>query len=74
MMMPSLQKLRVIRGLPGPPLALVGSVLFIYLVFCVVFVLFVFVLCLVYPVLPLSLDFSFLIATSVLSSVYCTRK
>jgi hypothetical protein len=34
------------------------------------FVLFVFVLCLVYPMLPVSLDCPFLIATSVFSNVY----
>jgi hypothetical protein len=40
-----------------------------HIVFCV-FVLFVFVLCLVYPVLPVSLDCPFLIAPSVISNVY----
>ena len=41
------------------------------LVFCVVFyVLLVFVLCLVYPMLPISLDCPFLIAPSVFSNVY----
>jgi len=48
--------------------------LLIILVFCVVLCiplsLFVFVLCLVYPVLTLCLDFPFLIATSVFSNVY----
>ena len=49
---------------------LMGSVLFIFLVFCVVFfVLLVFVLCLVYPVLPVSMDFPFWIALSVFSNV-----
>jgi hypothetical protein len=39
--------------------------------YCVVFfVLFVFVLCLVYPMLPVSLDCPFLIAPSVFSNVY----
>ena len=41
------------------PLYLVGFVLFIFSVF---FYLFVFVLCLVYPMLPVSLDLSFMIA------------
>jgi hypothetical protein len=43
--------------------------------FCVVlcrFVLFVFVLCLMCPVLPVSLDCPFLIAPSVFSNVHCT--
>jgi hypothetical protein len=49
----------------------VGSVLLIFLVFYVVFFsLFVFVLCFVYPMLPLSLDCSFLIAPLVFSNVY----
>jgi len=50
---------------------LMGSVLFIFLVFCVVFVfvLLVFVLCLVYPVLPVSMDCLFLIALSVFSNI-----
>ena len=40
-----------------------GSMLLIFLVFCVVyFALFVFVLCRVYPMLPVSLDCSFLTA------------
>ena len=42
----------------------------IFLVFCVVlFVLFVFVLCLVYPMLSVSLDFAFLIVPSVFSNI-----
>ena len=44
------------------PWFLVGSVLLVFLVFCVVLhfcVLFVFVLCLVCPMLPLSLDYPF---------------
>ena len=40
-----------------------------HIVFCV-FVLFVFVLCLVYPMLPVSLDCPFLIAPSVISNVH----
>ena len=49
----------------------VGSVLLIFLVFCVVFfVLFVFVLCLVYTTLPVALDCQFLITPSVFSNVY----
>ena len=38
--------------------------------FCCVFVLFVFILCLVYPMLPVYLDCSFLIAPYVFSNVY----
>ena len=54
-----------------PAWFLVGSVLLIVLVFCVVFfALFVFVLCLVYPMLHVSLDCPFLIAPSVFSTVY----
>jgi len=50
---------------------LMRSVLFIILVFSVVFfVLFVFVLCLVYLMLPVSLDCPFLIVTSVFSNVH----
>jgi len=53
------------------PRFLVGSVVLIFLVFCVVFlVLFVFVLCLVYPMLPVYLDCPFLIAPSVCSKIY----
>ena len=37
---------------------------------CCVFDLFVFVLCLVYPMLPISLDCPLLISTSVFSNVY----
>jgi hypothetical protein len=49
---------------------LVGSVLLIFLVFCVVFfVLFVFVMCLVYPMLQVSLDCTFLIVPSVFCEV-----
>jgi len=45
---------------------LVGPVMLFVLVFYVVFfVLFVFVLCLLYPMLPVSMDCSFLIAPSV---------
>jgi len=39
-------------------------------ILCCVFVLFVFVLCLVYSMLPVSLDCLFLITPSVLSNVY----
>ena len=39
--------------------------------YCVVF-LFLFVLCFVYPMLPVSLDYPFLIAPSVYSDVYLT--
>jgi hypothetical protein len=38
-------------------------------ILCYVFVLFVFVLCLVYPMLPVSLDCLFLIAPSVFSNI-----
>jgi len=50
------------------PRFLLGSVLLFFLMFCIVFcfVLFVFVLCLVYPMLPVSL----LIAPSGFSNVY----
>ena len=55
-------------------LNLVGLVLLIFLVFCVVSLcLFVFVLCLVYPMLPVFLDFPFLIGSSVSSNVYLFR-
>ena len=50
----------------GSPPYLVGSVLLIFLVFCVVvFFLVVFIMCLVYPMLSLSLYCPFLIAPSV---------
>jgi hypothetical protein len=50
---------------------LVGSLLVIFLVFCVVFfVLFAFVLCRVYPIMPVSLDCPFLIARSVFPNIY----
>ena len=39
-------------------------------ILCCDFVLLVFALCLVYPMLPVSLDCSFLISPSVLSNVY----
>ena len=51
----------------------VGSELLVVLVFCVVvcfYVLFVFVLCLVCPILPVSLDCPFLITPSVFSNDY----
>ena len=51
----------------------VGSVLLIFIVFNVVLcfcVLFIFVLCLVCPVLPVSLDCSFFVASSLFSNVY----
>ena len=51
--------------------------LLIFLVFCAVcvfvVVLFAFVLCLVYPMLPVSLNFPFLVAPSVFSNV-CLNK
>ena len=47
----------------------------LFLVFCVVlFVLFVFVLCLVYPILPVSLDCPFLITPWVFSNAYLIRE
>jgi hypothetical protein len=53
------------------PRFLVGSVLLIFLVFCVVFLLlFVFILCLVCPVLTVSLDYPFFIAPSGFSDIY----
>jgi hypothetical protein len=58
----------------GSPPVLVGSVLLIFLVFCVEFLFFVFVLCLVYPMLPVSLDCPFLITPSVFSNVYFQLK
>jgi hypothetical protein len=49
--------------------------LLIVLVFCVVlFVLFVIVLCLVFPMLPVSLDCPFMIASSVFSNVYLIKR
>ena len=52
------------------PYCLVRSVLLICFVFCVVlFPLFVFVLCLVYPMFPVSIDCLILIAPSVFSNV-----
>ena len=56
----------------SPPPPVFGcSVLLIFLVSCVVyFILFVFDLCLEYPMLPVSLDCSLLIAPSVFSNVY----
>ena len=56
------------------PLGFLGSVLLIFLLFfvelCFLFVLFVSVLCFVWPVLPVSLDCSFLITPLVFSNVY----
>jgi len=53
------------------PQFLVGSMLFIFLVFCVVFLLLlVFILCLMCPVLTVSLDCTFLIAPSGFSDIY----
>ena len=51
---------------------LVGSVLLVFFSFpcCVLFALFVFVLCYKYPMLPVSLNCPFLIASSVFSNVY----
>ena len=54
------------------PRSLVGSILFICLVFCVVLVFFFFILCLVCPVLSVSLDCPFLIGPSVFSNVCLT--
>ena len=57
---------------PGFPVGvLVGSMLLIFLLFCVrFFALFFFVLCLVCQLLPMYLNCSFLIAPSVFSNVY----
>ena len=64
------QQLLALREHLASPPVLVGSVLLISLVSCVVFFpLFVLVLCLVYPMLPVSLDCPFLIAHSGFSNV-----
>ena len=55
--------------LVGSVLFLVGSVLLIILVFCVVFCCVFCFVCLVYPMLPVSLDCPFLNAPSVFSNV-----
>jgi hypothetical protein len=52
---------------------LVASELLIFLVFCVVFFV-LFVLCRVHPMLPVSLDFPFLIASPVPSDAYFMYK
>ena len=53
---------------------MVGSVLIIFVIFCdLFFVLFVFIMCLVYLILPISLDCPFLIAPSVFSNVYLLK-
>ena len=60
-----------LRELLASPPFLVGSVLLIFLIFCVVFlVLFVFVPCLLYTMFPVSLDSPLLIVPSVFSKVY----
>ena len=46
------------------------SSFYFYVVSCAFCVLFVFVLCFMYPILPVSLDCTFLIDPSVLSKVY----
>jgi hypothetical protein len=51
-------------------LIFVDHVLFIFLVFCVLFLCFVIVLCLVYLMLPVSVNCQFLIAPSVFSNIY----
>jgi hypothetical protein len=61
------QELLTLREHMGSAQVLVGSMLLFILVFCVVFV---FVLCLVYSMLPGSLDCLFLISPSVFSKVY----
>jgi len=68
--MRSRNSLLVLREDMGSPRFLVGSMLLIFLVFCV---LFAFVQCLVCPVLPVALDCPFLIAPSVFSNVHSTR-
>jgi len=45
----------------------------VHRILCCVFVLFVFILCLVYPMLLVSLDCLFFIAPSVFSNVYLYR-
>ena len=58
----------------GEHLVLMGSLLLVFLAFCVVFfVLFFLVLCLVYSMLSVSLDFSFSIVPSVFSNVYLSK-
>ena len=54
----------------GSPLVLVGSVLFIILVFCVVFLFCLCSFCVLCHMLTVSLDCSIFIAPSVFSSVY----
>jgi len=64
-------ELLALRGRLGSPRFLVGSVVLIFLAFCVVFfVLFVFVLYLVCPMLAVSMDCPFLIASSVFPNLY----
>ena len=60
----------LLEHLGSPPVFVVGSVLLIFLVFCVVSPLFVFLLCLTCPMLPVSLGYPFFIAPSVFSNVY----
>ena len=66
------QALLILRVHLGSPMVF-GGVSVAHLEFssvCCVFVLFVFVLCLVCPMLPVSVDCPFLIAPSVFSNVY----
>ena len=65
------QELFTLREHLGLPRHLVGSVLLTFLVFCVVFLCsIIFDLCLVCPMLLVSLQCQFLIASSVVSNVY----
>ena len=60
-----------LRGRLGSPPVLEGFMLLNVLAFCVVFCgLFVFVMCLLCPILPVSLDCPFLTAISVFFNVY----
>jgi hypothetical protein len=68
-------ELLILREHVGLPSVFGGIRVAHLLSFCVVlcrFVLFVFVLCLMCPLLPVSLDCPFLIAPSVFSNVHCT--
>ena len=75
-------RIKTMLGLSLPPVVCMGFMFFLRYVcvclrivvsntYCVVF-LFLFVLCFVYPMLPVSLGYPFLIAPSVFSDVYLT--
>ena len=58
-----------------PNVASFSELLIVVLVFCAMFcVLFVFILCLVYPMLSVSLEYPFLITPSVFSNGYLRRR